>query len=103
MRNPELRVYRSSKQEYTVEFACVSTYRVCFKAVEGMTDRQVLQKAKRLANATFKRGGIWNIERNTSDGYFCFAVLGIDRSTGQVVDKPAQPKPRLILIKNEKE
>jgi hypothetical protein len=89
----------TDKCEYTVEFECVSTFLVGFQDVAGLTDRQILEKATGVANETFARGGCWMTERATADGFYTFTALGIDRSTGHILGRPAQEKPKLKVIK----
>jgi hypothetical protein len=87
------------KCEYTVEFECVSTFLVGFQEAAGLTDRQILEKATRVANETFDRGGCLMTERATAEGFWTFTALGVDRSTGHVLGRPTQQKPRLKIIK----
>ncbi len=88
-----------AKCEYTVEFECVSTFLVGFKETEGLTDRQILEKALGVADLTFDKGGCWLTERATADGFCTFTALGIDRSTGHILGRPAQARPQLKYVK----
>lgn len=88
------------RAEYTVEFQAVSTFLVGFTEAVGLTDRQVMEKAIALANDTFQRGGCWVTERATADGFTTFTALGIDRSSGHILGRPAQDRPRLKIVKN---
>lgn len=94
-----MKTHSTEKIEYTVEFECISTFLVGFKAETGLTDRQILEKAIGVASETFDKGGCWMTERATADGFNTFTALGVDRSTGHILGRPTQVKPQLKIIK----
>ncbi len=94
-----LKTQSEDKTEYTVEFECISTFLVGFQAPTGLTDRQILEKAVSIANDNFDKGGCWMTERATSEGFYTFTALGVDRSTGHILGRPTQIKPQLKVIK----
>lgn len=90
---------KGPKTEYTVEFQCVSTFLVGFQESAELTDRQILAKAIEIANHTFERGGCLMLERSTSESFYTFTALGVDRSSGHILGRPTQERPRLRLVK----
>lgn len=93
------KLHTSDKTEYTVEFECVSTFLVGFQEASGLTNRQILDKAVKVANETFDKGGCLMTERATADGFYTFTALGVDRTTGHVLGRPTHDKPALKVIK----
>lgn len=87
------------KREYVVEFTCASSFLIGFKAPEGLSRQEILQQAVETTNRFFENGGSLSMERSNSEGFYTFTVIGIDRSTGQILGNDlATEVPRLKLV-----
>lgn len=87
------------KSQYIVEFSAVSTFLVDFEDAAGLTERQIITKALKLANVPFENGGGFTTEFTQGDCTFAFIAVGYEPASAQITGKPLPLKPKLRLVK----
>ncbi len=89
------------KCEYSVQFECYSTFLAYFEGEAGLSEKQIIERALRIAEGTFGRGGSLTVERSSKSGSYAFQGLGVDRRTARILGRSSdnEERPNLRLVK----
>lgn len=89
----------SGKSQYIVEFSGFATFLVDFEDTAGLTERQIISKALKLANGPFDNGGGFTTEFSRGECTYAMIANGYDPATANITGKPLPERPRLKLVK----
>lgn len=87
------------KNQYIVEFNAVATYVVDFEDTEGLTERQIISKALKLAKGPFENNGGLSLEFSAGEATHALVALGYEPASAHITGKPLPEKPQLKLVK----
>ena len=92
-------VASNGKTTYLVEFPCYSTFIVEFEDAPGLTERQIIANAQKLAEVPFANEGGMTTEFGKNGCTYAFVAVGIEPQRAQITGKPLPDRPKLRLVK----